>query len=145
MSRKGFLGKGILSLGLCGALLASPATSFAAEENTSTGPQMIYTENGFTNVESGEQRVLSGKKPMPRSGVCLSVDGGDWCKGQKMNWKLDLAQYSVYKHSSRVHKATAMANGNYTYSGWKNPGTPADAQTLYYDSLNTYRSYYDVQ
>ncbi|EOV9528174.1 hypothetical protein [Bacillus cytotoxicus] len=45
--------KGILSLGLCGAVLVSPATSFAAEENTSTGPQMIYTEHGFTNVEFG--------------------------------------------------------------------------------------------
>lgn len=147
MSVKGFLGKGILSLGLCGALFASPVTSFAAEEKTSSSPNMIYTEHGFTSAESGEQPVISGesKSVMPTSGVCLSVDGGNWCKGQRVGWKLDLAQYSDYKHSSRVHKATAMANGNYDYSGWKNPGTPANAQTLYYKSLNTYKSYYDVK
>ncbi|MEM5682889.1 lactococcin 972 family bacteriocin [Bacillus toyonensis] len=78
-------------------------------------------------------------------GTCLNVDGGKWCKGQKMGWRLDLAQFSDYEHKSRVHKATAMANGNYDYSGWKNPGKPANALTSYYKELNTYRSYYDVQ
>ncbi|MEM5682888.1 hypothetical protein AAHB64_02420 [Bacillus toyonensis] len=55
-----YVTQGILSLGLCGAVLVSPATSFAAEENTSTGPQMIYTDQGFTNVEFGAQPVLNG-------------------------------------------------------------------------------------
>ncbi|MEH6936216.1 lactococcin 972 family bacteriocin [Bacillus sp. JJ783] len=145
MSRKGFLGKGILSLGLCGAVLVSPMTSFAAEEKTSSSPNIIYTEHGFTTIESGEQPVISENTPMPRSGVCLDVDGGKWCKGQNMNWKLNLSQYSDYRHSSRTHKATAMANGNYKYSGWVKAGTPAIAETLYYSKLSTYRSYYDVQ
>ncbi|MBJ7968303.1 hypothetical protein JDS84_33450, partial [Bacillus cereus] len=56
MSNKGFLSKGILSLGLCGAVLVSPITSFAAEEKTSSStPNMIYTEFGYTDVENGEQ------------------------------------------------------------------------------------------
>ncbi|MEH6891426.1 lactococcin 972 family bacteriocin [Bacillus sp. JJ864] len=149
MSRKGFLGKGILSLGLCGALLASPVTSFAAEEKTSSSPNVIYTEHGFTNVVSGEQPVISGSKKMNRAslsgGTCLSVDGGNWCKGQKMGWNFDYAQFSEYKHGSRVHKATAMANDKFTYSGWKDPGDTAYAITPYYKELKTYRSYYDVQ
>ncbi|MEI4624066.1 hypothetical protein KFD70_27605 [Bacillus pfraonensis] len=150
MSRKGFLGKGILSLGLCGALLASPVTSFAAEEKTSSSPNMIYTEHGFTNVESEKQPVIKGSKKTNDvkslgAGTCYSVDGGYWCKGQKMGWWMDLAQFSDYKHSSRTHKATAYANGEYDYSGWQKPGVQAYAITSYYDSLNTYRSYYDVQ
>ncbi|MFY0203373.1 lactococcin 972 family bacteriocin [Bacillus cytotoxicus] len=98
-----------------------------------------------------EQPVLNGAQKAQTqrasfgAGTCLNVDGGKWCKGQKMGWRLDLAQFSDYEHSSRVHKAKAMANGEYDYSGWKNPGKPANALTSYYKELNTYRSYYDVQ
>ncbi|MGG2091517.1 lactococcin 972 family bacteriocin [Bacillus sp. S13(2024)] len=77
--------------------------------------------------------------------MCLNVDGGYWCKGQKLSIWGDLAQYSNYEHSSRVHKATAMANGEYGYSYWEDPGTPAKATSPYFYSLNTYKSYYDVQ
>ncbi|MGG2091516.1 hypothetical protein AB1283_02035 [Bacillus sp. S13(2024)] len=49
-------------MGLCGALLASLVTSFATEEKTSSSPNMIYTEHGFTNVESGKQPVIKGSK-----------------------------------------------------------------------------------
>lgn len=147
MSRKGFLGKGILSLGLCGALLSSPVTSFAAEENNSTGPQMIYTEEGFTNVESGEQRVISGKPKYAKIGssLCLDTEGGNWCKGQVMGRNLDWAQYSQYDHAKRTHKASAMANGVTNRGDWVSKGKRAYKTSNYYYSLNTYKSYYDVQ
>ncbi|MEK4581875.1 lactococcin 972 family bacteriocin [Bacillus sp. FSL R12-0074] len=147
MSRKGFLGKGILSLGLCGALLASPVTSFAAEENNSTGPQMIYTEEGFTNLESGEQRVIQGKAtPRVGSGQCFdNIEGGKWCKGQTMGWKLDWAQFSQYDHAKRTHKASAMANGVTNRGDWVKAGKQAYKTSNYYDKLTSYKSYYDVQ
>ncbi|OQR53476.1 lactococcin 972 family bacteriocin [Bacillus sp. CDB3] len=153
------LGKGILSLGLCGAILASPVTSFAAEEHTlSVQPKMMYTEFGYTDVENGEQPVIGGeqtamkdehsrvKRWAPKTGQCFdNVDGGTWCKGQTMGWKGDLAQYSKYDHDSRDHKASAMANGETNYGKWRDPGETAYTESPYFHSLNTYKSYYDVR
>ncbi|MEK4504318.1 lactococcin 972 family bacteriocin [Bacillus sp. FSL R12-0069] len=142
------LSKTILSLGLCGAILASPATSFAAEENTSTGPEIIYTEFGYTYAESGEQPVIVGSEGATnkvKRGLCLDMEGGYWCKGQKYNIIGQAAQYSNYDHNHREHKSTAMANDKYKTSGWVDPGEPAEATSKYFYSLNTYRSYYDVK
>jgi len=152
MSNKGFLSKGILSLGLCGAVLVSPITSFAAEEKTSSStPNMIYTEFGYTDVENGEQPVIKGENSKyrgwsPKAGQCFdNIEGGYWCKGQTMGWNRDWAQYSKYEHGSRVHKASAMANGKYGYGKWKDPGVEAYTTSPYFYELNTYKSYYDVQ
>ncbi|MES5957114.1 lactococcin 972 family bacteriocin [Bacillus fungorum] len=158
MFNKG-LSKGILSLGLCGALLSSPITSFAAEENNfSIQPNIIYTEFGYTDVESEEQPVIgsdnlekdatpiSTKSYAPRKGQCFdNIEGGKWCKGQVMGWKLDRAQYSHYEHNSRTHKASAMANGVTRKGDWVKAGTPAYKESYYYKTLNTYKSYYDVK
>lgn len=142
------LGKGILSLGLCGAILASPVTSFAAEEHTSTGPEIIYTEFGYTYAESGEQPVIIGSEGASnrvKRGLCLEMEGGYWCKGQKYNIIGQAAQYSNYDHDNREHKATAMVNDEFYPTKWKDPGVPARATSDYFYSLNTYRSYYDVR
>lgn len=147
MLSKGVLTKGALSLGLCGTLLAAPVTSFAAENNVFSGPEMIYTEFGYTNVESGPQRVIEGKAaPRIGAGQCFdNIEGGKWCKGQTMGWMGDWAQFSQYDHGSRVHKASAMANNKTTYGKWKDPGVQAYTTSPYFDSLSSYKSYYDVQ
>ncbi|TNP10721.1 hypothetical protein FHY73_29480 [Bacillus tropicus] len=151
MLNKKNLSKGILSLSLCGAVLVSPATSFAAEENTTSfQPEMIYTEFGYTNVEDGKQRVIGEgstfKGWAPKTGQCFdNIEGGKWCKGQTMGKNFDWAQYSRYEHDSRTHKASAMANGVTKRGDWVKAGTPAYKESNYYKTLTTYKSYYDVR
>ncbi|WP_434165925.1 lactococcin 972 family bacteriocin [Bacillus thuringiensis] len=139
--------KGILSLGLCTVVLAAPVSSFAAEENSlSVQPKVIHTEFGYTDVESGKQPIIKGNEPIRLlGGICMEMEGGNWCKGQKYNIIAQAAQYSNYDHDYRVHKSTAMANDKYRSSGWVDPGEPAESTSDYYYTLNTYKSYYDVR
>lgn len=141
----------LFSLGLSGAMLLSSVPVMA---NTVDTNSFDFNEDGVAIIETFSVKTYqdAGNSDEPvdptKARATVSVEGGEWDYGVKLNALMQVWQYSDYYHNTKYHSATAMMNDKYSDRIYANSESTAKASSPKFnyatEGYGTHKSYYNT-
>ncbi len=141
----------LVTLGLCGTMLFSSVPVLASTVDVNS---LDFSEDGIAVIEefsiiTYQEEGNSDEIANPtKERVKVSVSGGEWDYGVKLNIAMRVWQYSNYYHKDKYHSATAMMNGKYSDRVYANAGKTAKAASPKFsyidEGYSSNRSYYNT-